>query len=394
MKFDKEEVTGRSMKKKSKIISCLLLVVLMLQLALPGSFNNYAYADDSLNNSANITEDSSKNDTADNLVDGSIDGSENNLDKPSEDNSTGDSDESSDGSLENDLADDPIDKPEEGLVEDSDNETITNPEEDIVDGSENNVVNSQVAKLALNMPEDIDGNGIVNDADLAIVSAKYNLTNKQSGYDAKCDLNGDGIIDVYDLTRVSSKIGASKIIAIDPGHGGSDPGALGPNLTREKDITLKVGLKVRDLLQSYGYSVVMTRTGDYRLSEDLSTDLLKRAQVANDNNADLFVSIHNNSASSPAATGTETFVHNSQTSSSDAYKLASNIQNKLIGALALPNRGVKYADFSVLRNTKMPAVLTELAFINNPKEEALLITDEFQNKAAKAIVDGILGYFK
>ena len=187
----------------------------------------------------------------------------------------------------------------------------------------------------------------------------------------------------------------SKVIVIDPGHGGADSGSVGPGGSKEEDITLKVGLKVRDMLKGYGYSVIMTRDGDYALGEDTRTDLINRAQIANNNNADIFISIHINSASGiPSATGTETYYHTSNTLNGESKLLANNIQSNLVKYLGLYNRGVKQEDFSVLRNTKMPAVLAELGFINNPNEEKKLITDEFQTKAAKGIVDGVLNYLK
>lgn len=365
------------------------------------------------------------------------------------------------------------DTPEDGVTEIPVGDSTQVPEEEAgeipVAESIDDLTMEYAEGIYVNAPEDIDKNGIINEADLDLLSSKYNLTKGSSGYVAAYDLNNDGIIDLYDLTKVSNKLGTkpvlkgkvtadalnvrsgpgitygtigtlyngnvteilddsnsswykirynsgtgfvssqyiskyveyinfnppsgNKIIAIDPGHGGSDPGAPGPNGAKEKDITLKVGLKVRDLLQSYGYQVVMTRTGDYRLDEDVTQDLLKRAQIANNNNASLFVSIHANSFSSTSK-GTETFYHTREVPGSNSHRLASAIQNKLIGALGLVDRGLKQDDFSVLRNTTMPAVLAELAFISNPNEEALLITDAFQTKAAKAIVDGILEYLK
>lgn len=243
--------------------------------------------------------------------------------------------------------------------------------------------------------EDVNEDGEVNEIDLDLVSSKYNLKSSDSEYTPKYDINGDGMIDLFDLTLISSKLGTGckKVIAIDPGHGGSDPGATGVSGLKEKTVVLNIGLMVRDMLVEKGYRVVMTRTGDYRLSEDLTEDLKKRAEIANEANADLFVSIHANSYTSPTAHGTETYYHKSLSASSQSAKLASSIQTNLVNTLGRYDRKVKTADFSVLRNAKMDAALTEIAFISNPEEEKLLGSEQFQRNAAKAIVEGIIASF-
>ena len=174
-------------------------------------------------------------------------------------------------------------------------------------------------------------------------------------------------------------------ICIDPGHGGYDPGAVGPSGLKEKDITLAVSLLLAEKLRAAGQDVTLTRTGDIA-SWTSNTDLLKRCSLANQGGADVFISVHCNSAANPAATGTETYHH---ASSADGKRLARAVQGELVSALGLPDRGVKTAGFYVLRHTSMPAILVELAFICNPKEEALLAAPGFQAKAAQAIAKGI-----
>ena len=248
---------------------------------------------------------------------------------------------------------------------------------------EGKLLDNPISNWSFSGVVDFNRDGIIDQMDLAFVSDGYNTQKEQSGYVATKDLNGDGIIDIYDMVRVANKIGTRAKIVIDPGHGGKDPGAIGPNELQEKDVVLSVAFKVRDLLESYGYTVILTRTTDVYLS------LQERCDIANNNDADLFISIHNNSFSDPSANGTETF---SYLPNDEGGQVAKVMQSKLIAALGLRNRGHKTSDFYVLRNTNMPAVLTELAFISNPKEEALLKTDEFQTKAAKAIVDSIIGF--
>lgn len=172
-------------------------------------------------------------------------------------------------------------------------------------------------------------------------------------------------------------------ICIDPGHGGNDSGALGPTGLMEKNINLSIAISVDQILKKHGVDVILTRRDDRRV------ELANRVKVANDSKADYFVSIHMNSASDPTATGTETFAF---PNSIPGTKLADSIQKALVDEIKLENRGVKFENFFVLRNTKMPAVLVEAAFINNPKEEKLLKNQNFLSKIAMGISKGVLAF--
>jgi len=169
-------------------------------------------------------------------------------------------------------------------------------------------------------------------------------------------------------------------IVIDPGHGGSDPGAVGPTGLKEKDIVLAVSKKMAEKLQQVGAVVKLTR------ATDVFVGLQQRCDISNSFNADYFVSIHCNSAANSTAKGTETY---HAVGSIQGQKLAQVIQKELIQATGLTNRGVKTARYYVLRKTKMPAVLVELGFISNAEEEKLLKKPSFQEKVANAIVNGI-----
>lgn len=169
-------------------------------------------------------------------------------------------------------------------------------------------------------------------------------------------------------------------IVIDPGHGGSDPGAVGPNGFREAHVNLAVALKVAEKLRKAGVEVKLTRTSDVFI------DLQPRCDIANSFGADYFVSIHCNSAGTPEAKGTETYCYKF---GGQGEILAKAIQTELIAATGRANRGVKTANYYVLRRTNMPAVLTELAFISNPEEERLLGSPDYQEKCATAIARGI-----
>lgn len=173
-----------------------------------------------------------------------------------------------------------------------------------------------------------------------------------------------------------------ELIAIDPGHGGKDPGAVA-NGVREKDIVLSVGSRLEDKLEAAGAEVVMTR------SNDTFVELRERANIANRANADSFVSIHANAVYSNSVIGQETFYY---PGSEEGEELAAAIQSELIKAVGSKDRGTKDANFSVLRNTAMPASLVELGFLTNKQEAELMKTSEFQNKAATAIYKGIEKY--
>lgn len=170
-------------------------------------------------------------------------------------------------------------------------------------------------------------------------------------------------------------------IFIDPGHGGVDSGACGPSGVMEKQVNLAVGALLGDLCRSGGHSVKLSREGDYFI------DLSPRAEMANSWGADIYVSIHCNS-STPAARGTETF---SFPGSSRGAELARRMQTALTQTLGTEDRGVKTANFAVLRRSAMPAVLVELAFLTNPAEEKLLSDPAVHKKCAAALYTALTG---
>lgn len=174
-------------------------------------------------------------------------------------------------------------------------------------------------------------------------------------------------------------------IFIDAGHGGKDPGAPNGNIF-EKDIALKIALKLNDILKARGFQTQLSR------STDVFVELNERAKKANNFASDVFVSIHLNSSNNSSATGIESLVY-SYTGKNK--KLGDSIQNALITATNAKNRGVKERpDLAVLNSTKMPAVLVEVGFISNTSEKNLLVTDNYQDKIASAIANGISKYFR
>lgn len=172
-------------------------------------------------------------------------------------------------------------------------------------------------------------------------------------------------------------------IVVDPGHGGKDPGAVGPSGTKEKDVTLAVVRYLKQELSSIA-KVSLTREADEYLA------LQERSALANSIDADYFISIHCNAAADRTANGTETLIY---ARGGEAEKLASKVQSKVVTALGTRDRGIKVRpELHVLAKTKMPAILVELAFISNQQEEQMLADSAIHRKAARAIAEGVADY--
>jgi len=216
-------------------------------------------------------------------------------------------------------------------------------------------------------------------------------------------------------------------IVVDPGHGGHDPGAMGADGLKEKDIVLSIGLKLaRQLKEQLGLDVVMTR------STDVFIPLEERTAIANKVNADLFLSIHANASLNKSASGIETYYLNLAKSDkaarvaarenntslekvgllqnilfdlmanykiNDSARLADDVQKSLHGKLekkygGLKNLGVKQGPFYVLVGATMPSILVETAFISNEHDAELLTDNDYQDATAAGIVDGVRSYIK
>lgn len=182
------------------------------------------------------------------------------------------------------------------------------------------------------------------------------------------------------------EVGCDMRIVLDPGHGGTDPGAVGPTGLQESEVVLDVARRARNMLIDSWHACRLTR------EKDVFVTLGGRAQFANQHEADLFVSIHCNAFLKPAANGTETWHFQG---SGQGARLAAALQKAMITRLGRFDRGVKQTTgFAVLRYTAMPAALVEIAFISNPEEEAELRKDEVRTLAARAIADGIQEYVR
>ncbi|WP_418791457.1 N-acetylmuramoyl-L-alanine amidase CwlD [Phosphitispora sp. TUW77] len=183
---------------------------------------------------------------------------------------------------------------------------------------------------------------------------------------------------------------ANRLIVIDPGHGGIDPGAVGHNGLLEKELVLDIGKRMQNILNQAGADVIMTRTTDIELNRQKREDLSMRVGMANSKNADLYISIHVNSFPSSRWRGAQTFYQKNQP---ESKKLAEAIQSELIRVMKNTTRKAKPEDYYTTRNTKMPAVIVEIGFISNPAEAKLMSENEYQRKLAYAIYSGIAKYY-
>lgn len=186
-------------------------------------------------------------------------------------------------------------------------------------------------------------------------------------------------------TNENEAVPMTKTIVLDPGHGGSDPGAVAGKVL-EKDLNLQVSKILKEMLEEKGLKVYMTR------SEDVYVGLYTRADIANNLKADLFVSIHHNAATNTSAAGLMTLYYpTTNDQKMNGQKLAEIIQKNLVKTLKTKDWGIiARPNLVVTRETKMPSVIAELGFMTNKAELERLVTYQFQKQAAQALCDGIL----
>ena len=204
------------------------------------------------------------------------------------------------------------------------------------------------------------------------------------------------------MTRSRSQSSAApgiggKRIVLDPGHGGSDTGAIGPTGVTEKSIALRIAKRLKALLEAEGAEVILTRTEDTEVSpkKAKATDveeLQARCDIANQNSADIFLSIHLDAFSGPEAHGTTGYYY--EMGSADSTRLADCVKRGVLRRLGTLDRGTKPCAFYVCRHTDMPAMLLETAFVSNPREEQMMNSEEGVENAAQGIAAGIAEYFQ
>ncbi|WP_083244593.1 N-acetylmuramoyl-L-alanine amidase [Lysinibacillus fusiformis] len=220
---------------------------------------------------------------------------------------------------------------------------------------------------------------------------EYVQVNSISGYWAEISYNGQtGYVhkSYLKLLNQTAKPLQNRVIILDPGHGGKDPGTVKGSVS-EKSITLKVSTQVKQLLENAGAKVYMTRTGDTYPS------LQDRVDFTQANYGEIFVSVHVNSAANTSAQGTETYY---AISTGDMYQedidLATFVNNQIVSNLNMKNRGVKQEQYYVIRNMVIPSILVELGFLTNTEDHNKMTNDQYVNLFAESIYSGILQYYK
>ena len=179
-----------------------------------------------------------------------------------------------------------------------------------------------------------------------------------------------------------------KLIVIDAGHGDEDPGSSISNVD-EKDLNLLIALKLKSALEEEGYEVMMTRSDDTYLT------LTERAEFANEVEADLFISIHQNSYIDDSTVGGIEVYYNESTKTESDEVLAQFIQTELVETTGARDRGIRaYDELVVTRKTEMPACLVELGYMTNKSELSLLQSDAYQYKLVTGMVNGINQFFE
>ena len=222
---------------------------------------------------------------------------------------------------------------------------------------------------------------------VAAKPAYYGKKPSQSAHPAKNVPTGSG--------KYSTSGGLSgKTITIDPGHGGSDSGAIGPHGVQEKNITLPISMYLKKSLENRGAKVLLTRTTDvdvYGPNASGVDELGARVNVANRSNSDVLVSVHINAFNNPSVGGIATYYYSK--TGNDA-RLAQKVQSQIANTPGFNgDRGIQEGNLYVLRHSNMPAILVELGFISNPNEERVLQSPQTQEDFANRIANGIANYF-
>ena len=193
---------------------------------------------------------------------------------------------------------------------------------------------------------------------------------------------------------------SGKTIVIDAGHGVPDEGAQSSNGTTEAETNLKIALKLQNLLEQSGCTVILTRSDENAiydidsktLKQKKISDIKNRVKIGNESSADIFVSIHLNKSPQSQYDGWQTFY---KEGSEDGARLAKTIQENLNKTIQKENNRIaKTIDkVYIIKYVEIPTTIVECGFLSNPNEEKLLLEDEYQNKLAWGIYNGIIDYF-
>lgn len=193
---------------------------------------------------------------------------------------------------------------------------------------------------------------------------------------------------------------SGKTIVIDAGHGKPDEGAQSSRGTTEAETNLKIALKLQNLLEQSGASVILTRSDENAiydidaktLKQKKISDIHNRVKIGNESSADIFVSIHLNKIPQQQYDGWQTFYN---VKSTEGQKLAVSIQNSLNTAIQKENNRVAKSidNVYIIKRVEIPITIVECGFLSNPEEEQKLLNDEYQNRLSWGIYNGIIDYF-
>ena len=199
--------------------------------------------------------------------------------------------------------------------------------------------------------------------------------------------NNDGFVDVFSMPA------SGKVVVIDAGHGGWDPGKVAPDNTLEKNINVAISLKLQQYLEQGDCFVLMTRVGDSALGDKKMSDMTGRKDIVNSSGGDLLVSIHQNSFTKESVSGPQVFYYDN---SPESRKLAEFIQLRLVEFLEVSKKRVAKPNdgYYMLKQTAIPAVIVECGFLSNDDERSKLLDEKYQQKIAWAIYMGVLDYFE
>lgn len=193
---------------------------------------------------------------------------------------------------------------------------------------------------------------------------------------------------------------SNKVIILDAGHGIPDEGAQSSNGTTEAETNLKIALKVQNLLEQSGSTVILTRSDENAiydldsktLKQKKISDIHNRVKIGNESSADIFVSIHLNKIPQQQYYGWQCFYKEGNEQST---KLAKNLQTNLNESMQKENKRIamKLENVYIIKHVEIPISIVECGFLSNPEEEKLLLTDEYQDRLAWGIYNGIMDYF-
>lgn len=222
----------------------------------------------------------------------------------------------------------------------------------------------------------------------------YAYADRESMETAGSTLSGDGQNSGEAKSENESGDGnaGTVLIVVDSGHGGGDPGKVGINGALEKDVNLKISKKVEKLLKKNNIQVVMTREDEKGLADSKVEDMKTRVSIINEKKPTLAVSIHQNSYGQESIHGAQVFYYSH---SKEGEKAAKIMQEALLTADSENKRQAKANDtYYMLKRTEVPVIIVECGFLSNQKEAEKLVTEEYQEKIAEAVCEGVLGYIK